>query len=101
MITSKQRSFLRSKANSLPSMVQIGKENEGNFTLDTLNNYFVRNELVKINVLKTCTLEPKVLATELSHKLEAEIVAVIGRKIVLYRYNKELAKLGKSLVLPA
>lgn len=100
MITSKQRAFLRSLSHELPSMVQVGKEAITDETLKNLENYFVRKELVKINFLKTFDENPRDVAEGFAGALGAEVVSVIGRKVVLYRHNKDLAEKGEAILLP-
>lgn len=100
MLTSKQRAYLRSLATELPSMVQVGKSKMDENLLQTLENYFLRHELIKINLLKTSEEDPRALANILAKDLEAEVVSVIGRKIVLYRYSKYMAERGEEITFP-
>ena len=48
-------------------------------------------------MLKTNTTPIKELANDLAEKTAADIVQVIGRKFVLYKFSEELAKKGKTI----
>ncbi len=82
MFTSRQRSYLMSLAAELDPVVQVGKE--GN------------RELLKVNVQKNCPEEPAMIADKLSKRSHSEVVKVIGRKIILYKKDKDHPK----IVLP-
>ncbi len=49
-------------------------------------------ELIKISVLKNCADDPRELAGIVSERTGAQIVEVIGKKIVLYKPNKDMKK---------
>ena len=51
------------------------------------------HELIKIDVMKNVTTEIMELALDLSSKLKAEVVNVIGRTILLYRKNPKNPKI--------
>ena len=95
-MTSKQRAYLKSLAAVLEPTFQLGKSSlTPEFTNAILEN-FNTHELVKINVLKNCMDDPKTIAITLSERTNSELVQVIGRKIVLYKQNKDEPK----IVLP-
>ncbi len=96
MITTKQRAYLRSLANSVDSLYQIGKYGISDNLLETLTNALEARELIKITVQETCEKSPKELMTELCAQLACEPVQVIGRKIVVYRAARE----KPQIVLP-
>lgn len=100
MLNSKQRAHLRSLANSLDSQFQIGKGEVDEQVVRSLDEYMTTHELVKITILKTSETEPASLANELAAAVGADVVQVIGRKLVFYRYSPKLAKQGKSLTIP-
>ncbi len=89
MFTSKQRSVLRSLAQKLEPIAQIGKGGISQNMLDALSNVLDNRELVKITVLNNAEYTPIEFANELASKLNAEVVCTIGHKIVLYRYSKK------------
>ncbi|NCC75994.1 MAG: YhbY family RNA-binding protein [Clostridia bacterium] len=100
MLNSKQRAFLRSQANALDSLFQIGKGEVDEAVVRGLDELMSTHELVKITILKTAEAKPQDLARELAEAIGADVVQVIGRKLVFYRYSPKLAKQGKSINLP-
>lgn len=100
MINSKQRAWLRSMANPLESLFQIGKGEMSDQLVRSLDEILSTHELLKINVLKTAEQSPAELARQLADSVSAEVVQVIGRRIVLYRHSEKLAKAGKAMRLP-
>ena len=100
MINSKQRAFLRSLANSLDCLFQVGKGEITDQLARGLDEILSTHELLKINVLKSAELAPSELAGRLAAAAGAEVIQVIGRRIVLYRHSEKLARQGKDLQLP-
>ena len=58
-----------------------------------LEKALVAHELIKIDIMKSVTSEIMQLALDLSSKLNAEIVQILGRTIVLYRKNEKNPKI--------
>ncbi len=85
MLTSKNRAFLRAKAQLLDPVVQLGKGEIDEDVLFSIDAVLDTRELIKINILQNSDCEPKALANELANILKAEVVGVVGRKIILYR----------------
>lgn len=85
MFTSKERSHLKSLAANLQSVMQVGKEGVGENLIKSLSDALEARELIKINVLTNAEEDARSLAAELAVTLRAECVAVIGRKVILYR----------------
>ena len=85
MLTSKQRSKLKSLAANLSPIGQVGKHGIGENMLASFSDCLEKRELIKINILENADGEPQALGRELAEKLSAECVIVIGRKAVLYR----------------
>ena len=88
MLTSKQRSKLKSLAANLSPIGQVGKEGIGENMLASFSDCLESRELIKINVLENADGTAQDIGRELAEKLNAECVIVIGRKVVLYRYSK-------------
>lgn len=91
-ITGKQRAYLRSLANKVPSIFQIGKEGISDNLVKQLSDALNARELIKIHVLENCELTPREASDELSDTLSAIPVQTIGRKIVLYRQAEDEKK---------
>ena len=95
-MTSKQRSYLKGLAMNIDPVFQIGKSSLTPEVTEAVNEVLEARELVKISVLKNCLDEPGQIAAMLAERVHAEVVQVIGRKIVLYRESKE----NKKIELP-
>ena len=91
-LTSKQRAGLRSLANGLEPIFQVGKLGVGAELVKQLDDVLNVRELIKISVLETCELSPKEAAEIISEPTQSNVVQVIGKKIVLYRQNKNPEK---------
>lgn len=85
MLTSKQRATLRSLASKEETIMQIGKGGVGENLIKTVSDALEARELIKLSVLETCEGSPRETAEELAEATGSELVAVIGRKIILYR----------------
>ena len=100
-LTGKQRAYLRSEANDIDAELHIGKSDIGDTIVQELEDLLRTRELVKISVLKASSLSPREVADTLANETRSDVVQVIGRKIVLYKFSEELAKKDKSrFVLP-
>ena len=98
MITTKQRATLRSLANVLDPVMQIGKEGLSDNSISQIEGLFEARELFKINVLKNCDYTPRELAGMIQEQTGCEIVQCIGSKIVIYK--KSTKKGFKHIQLP-
>lgn len=88
-MTSKQRAQLRSMANTLQPMYQIGKAGVTPAVTEQLDAALEARELIKITVLETAPESPKDTMETLAARLHAEPVQCIGKKLMLYRRSKE------------
>lgn len=93
MITSKQRAYLRSLATNIPTIMQIGKGGIGDNLVKTVSDALEARELIKLSVLENCEYTAREVADELSEATSSEVVAVIGRKVVLYRESEKHKKI--------
>lgn len=89
MINSKQRAYLKSLASNIDPLFQLGKSNLTPEFTNSILEAFNTHEIVKINVLKNASDDPKEMANLIADRTHAELVQVIGRKIVLYKPFKE------------
>ena len=96
MITSKQRSYLRSLAHNIDPTVYIGKAGVTDNVIKEIDQCLEARELVKIKLQERAELDAKTVANELAPGLRAEFVQAIGRKFTLYRESKE----NKQIELP-
>ena len=93
MLTNKQKSQLKGIASTLDTKYQIGKNEVSSSVISMLDKALTAKELIKINVMKGYSNPLMQLALDLSSALNAEIVDVLGRVIILYRINKENPKI--------
>ncbi len=89
MLTSKQRAQLRGMANTMETILQIGKTGITEQTLKQVDDALTARELIKIRTLETSPTSSRESADFIAEKLCADVVQVIGSRIVLYRENKE------------
>ncbi len=66
-------------------IAQVGKEGIGENLIQGLSDALEARELIKINLLPTSGEDGDNLAANIADLLSAEVVAVIGRKAILYR----------------
>ena len=86
-MTSKQRSYLKSLAVNLDTIFQIGKGGVTEELCNQLLNALNARELIKIKVLETSPITARQAAEQIAAEIGAEVVLVIGMKIVLYRVS--------------
>ncbi len=92
-MTSKQRAYLRSLAQSLDTIFQVGKGGVGDNMIKQVSDALEARELIKLRVLDNCDCTAREAAEIISEATEAEVVQVIGTKFVLYRQSKEKKKI--------
>lgn len=92
-LSSKNRAYLRSLATSMQPIFQIGKGGITGEICKQLSNALEARELIKITVLETCYVSAKEAAEMIADVIGANVVAVTGRKIVLYRESTENKKI--------
>ena len=93
MLTPKQKRDLKALASTLTIRYQIGKNEISQTLIDMLDKALTAHELIKIYVMKGCSLPIMEVAIDISNKLNAELVHVMGRVIILFRRNKENPKI--------
>ena len=89
MFTSKQRSVLRSLAQTIEPIGQIGKGGISENMIESFSQTLESRELIKITVLNNSEEEAKWVAGDLAEALNAEVVCTIGHKVVLYRKSNK------------
>ena len=93
MLTSNEKRQLKAIASTLDTKYQVGKNEISDTVVAMLDKALTARELIKIDVMKSVVVPIMELALDLSSKLNAEIVQVVGRVIVLYRFSKENHKI--------
>ena len=85
MINSKQRAYLRSLANNLDTIFQIGKGGISEETCQQIANALEARELIKARVLDNSGYTAKEAAAEISEAIGCDVVSCVGTKFVLYK----------------
>ena len=90
-LTSKQRAQLRGLANSIDTIVHVGKDELGDNLIKQADDALEARELIKCKVLENSMLTAREAADALARATRSEVVQVIGTKFVLYRqsHNKD------------
>jgi RNA-binding protein len=89
MITSKQRSYLRSLGNTIEPIFQIGKGGINENLIQQVKDALEARELIKITVLKNSLLDTRETCDELARLVGAEPVQAIGNRFILYKQSRE------------
>lgn len=85
MLTSKQRAYLRGLANGIPAIMQIGKGGISENLVKTVSDALEARELIKLTVLENSMETPRAMADALAEAVRADVVGIVGRKVILYR----------------
>ena len=97
-LTSKQRAQLRGIANSIDTILIVGKDGIGENLIKQANDALEAREIIKGRVLENSMLSPREAAEELAPLTRSEVVQVIGSKFVLYRMQTNILKRKIELV---
>lgn len=95
MLNSKQRAYLKSLANKIEPIVHIGKTGVNDNLMKQIDEALEAREIVKITVLNNSPDDARLISEDITKKLNAELVQVIGKKITLYRKAKK-----PTIILP-
>lgn len=91
-MTSKQRAYLKSLANNMEPIFQVGKSSLTPELTQGISEALTARELIKVAVLKNCFDDPKEIAAIIAERTRSEVVQVIGKKIILYKERKDNKK---------
>lgn len=92
-MNSRQRAYLSSLANTIDPIFQIGKSSLTPQIVEALDAALEKRELIKVAVLKNCADDPRELAEMIAGRTQAEVVKVIGKKMIFYRAAKKNPKI--------
>ncbi len=96
MLTGKQRSYLKSIANTMDPIFQVGKNGVTENFIKQVEDALEARELIKIKVLNNSLLDATEVASQIAEEIDAEFVQSIGNKFVLYKESRE----NKKIELP-
>ena len=98
-LTSKQRAQLRGLANSIDTILIVGKEGVSEAVVAQANEALEARELIKGRVLENALMSAREVADEISPLTRSEVVQVIGTKFVLYRPTHRKDKKDKIVLV--
>ena len=93
MLTKEQKKQLKALIVTDKTKYQVGKNEINESLLVMLDKALEARELIRVEVLKSAVTPIMELTLDLSSKLHADVVSVVGRVIVLYRRSKENPKI--------
>lgn len=93
MLTGKQKRYLRGLGSKEEPVLHIGKNGINENCLVQAEGVLATRELIKVKVLKTCAEPVSEVADSLAETLRAEVVQVIGRNFLLYKYSHKDPKI--------
>ena len=88
MLNSRQRAQLRGLANSMETILQVGKSGVTENTVKQVSDALEARELIKLRTLETCPTSSRETAEEIAEKTGADVVQVIGTRFVLYKESE-------------
>ncbi len=93
MITKEQKKQLKALIVSDKTKYQVGKSEITDSLITMLDKALEARELIRVEVLKSAATPVMELTLDLSSRLHADVVSVVGRVIILFRRNKENPKI--------
>ena len=98
MLSSKQRAYLRGLANSIDTILYVGKGGMTDAIIKQADDALAARELIKGKCLENSPLTSREAADLLADGTDSDVVQVIGSKFVLYRPDPDepVIKLPKS-----
>lgn len=85
MLNSKQRAYLKGIANTIDTILMIGKGGITPQVIKQCDDALLAREIIKGKVLENAPMTPKEVASELEEEMNCDVVQVIGSKFILYR----------------
>ncbi|MGO5114912.1 YhbY family RNA-binding protein [Candidatus Avoscillospira sp. LCP25S3_F1] len=90
MLTSKERAELRSKANTLDTVLMVGKGGVTENVIAQAETLLDARELVKGRVLETALMSAREVSDAICEATGADGIQCVGSKFVIYRFSKKL-----------
>jgi RNA-binding protein len=91
ILSKQQLRFLRGQAHNLDPLVMIGQNGLTPQVIKSVEDVFRTHELIKVKVQATADVDRPETATQLAAEAGAALVQIIGRIIILYRPNTDMA----------
>lgn len=89
MLSIKQKATLRAYAHTLEPVVIIGKDGLTEEVVESIKLVLSKRELIKIKLLKNCSVNAKEVMQKICEVLNAQAVQCIGGVIVIYKKSKK------------
>lgn len=92
-MTAKQRAALRGMANTMDTILFIGKDGINDNLCKQAWDALEARELIKVGVQKNAPMDAREACNQLCERVHAEPVQVIGAKFVIYRKARKDSKI--------
>ncbi|MGL5150276.1 MAG: ribosome assembly RNA-binding protein YhbY [Clostridium sp.] len=96
MLTSKERAYLRSLANTMDPIFQVGKNGVEDAFLKQVEEALEARELIKIKVLENSGLTAREASDIICEEIGCDGVQAIGSKLVLFKQSTKKPKIELS-----
>lgn len=97
-LTGKVKKQLRGLGHHLNPVVYVGREGITSTVLMATGEALAAHELIKVKLGQNCPLGKKQAAEQLAQRSEAALVQLIGKTVLLYLPNPDLAREKKSIL---
>lgn len=95
ILTSREKALVRKLAQKEKAIFQIGTKAVHQNNIEALEEAFNTREILKVKVNREDIYDKEIteiVATELSEKLNCQIVGIIGTTIIIYKEHKDPSK---------
>ena len=89
MLTSKERSELRARANALETTLMVGKEGVTEAVAAEADRLLTARELVKGKVLESALMSAREVSEAICEETGAEGISCVGSKFVIWRFSEK------------
>src|SRR5690606_31016315 len=97
MLNGKQKRQLKQLAQRMPDTANLGKAGITPAVVSHLGTLLDRQELIKLRFTDVTGTARKALANEVAAACNADVIAIVGHTLLLYRDNPELEANKKAL----
>ena len=99
-MTSKERAELRAQANTLDTILMVGKGGVSETLIAEAEKLLDARELVKGRVLESALMSAREVCDAICEQTGAEGIQVVGNKFVIYRRSEKLERERKAQAQP-
>ena len=86
-LSQKDKKKLKALAHHIDPCVQVGRGGLSKGVITTISKALDDHELIKVQLLEASDLDRKEDSVKIAAQLKADLIQVIGFKVVLYRFN--------------